>query len=147
MKVMAIPLPSENVEAWKAWTRECQGPRREEFDDFNERMGLTRHRVWLTQGPQGNLIIVALDGPGAEDYLQRVASSQEPFDRWFREKASDLSEVDLSRARTVPSAEPSPRPSALRLPPGVPGSSRVAARKFAQTRLQHAVSSLRVRSL
>jgi hypothetical protein len=105
MKAVVIPLPSKNVEAWKSWARECQGPRREEFDDFNERMGLTLHRAWLTQGPQGHAIIVVLDGPGAEDYQQRMGSSQEPFDRWFRENASDLLEVDLSQGSEVPSAE------------------------------------------
>jgi hypothetical protein len=105
MKAMAVPLPSEKMEAWKTWMRECHGPRREEFDDFNERMELTLHRAWLTQGPQGNLVIVVLDGPGAEDYLERLATSQEPFDQWFREQASQFHEIDFSKVSEVPSAE------------------------------------------
>jgi hypothetical protein len=105
MKAMAIPLPSDKVDAWQTWVRECQGPRREEFDDFNERMGLTLHRAWLAESPQGYQVIVVVDGPGAEDYVQKMADSQEPFDRWFRENASELHEIDLSRAGATPSAE------------------------------------------
>jgi hypothetical protein len=105
MKAMVVPLPADNVEAWKAWMRECQGPRRDEFDDFNERMGLTLHRAWLTQGAEGPAVIVVLDGPGAEDFLQKMTTSQEPFDEWFRDNVRALHEVDLAQMSAAPAAE------------------------------------------
>ena len=105
MKAMVVPLASNEVEAWKAWIRECIGPRREEFDEFNERMGLTLHRAWLTQSSQGPLVIVVLDGPGAEDFMQRMATSQEPFDKWFRERVSEIHEIDFSQPNAAPPSE------------------------------------------
>jgi hypothetical protein len=101
MLAMAVPLITNKVEAWKAWIRECMGPRREEFDEFNERMGLTIHRVWLEQSPQGPLVVVVLDGPGAKDFMQKIAKSKESFDRWFREHISEYHGIDFSKPNAV----------------------------------------------
>jgi hypothetical protein len=97
MYAIAVPLLPNKVEAWKAWTREGAESRREEFDAFNERMGLTLHRAWLMEGPKGPLVIVVYDGPGAENFLQRVAKSKEPFDKWFRERITEYHGVDFSK--------------------------------------------------
>jgi len=94
---MAIPLITDNVEAWKAWVHECMGPRKDEFDEFNERMGLTIHRAWLAQSPQGPLAVVVVDGPGDSDFMQKLAGSEEPFDVWFREHISEYHGIDFSR--------------------------------------------------
>jgi hypothetical protein len=105
MNAIAIPLVESKVDAWKAWLLECMGPRREEFDDFNERMGLTLHRAWLMQTRQGPLVAVVFDGPGAEDFLQKMATSQEPFDRWFRGRVSEFHAVDFTRPNILIPAE------------------------------------------
>ncbi len=97
MVAMAIPLIPDKVEAWKAWIDRCMGPYNEEFGEFNERMGLTTHRVWLAQGPQGPLAIVIVDGPGASDFIQKLAESDEPFDMWFREHISEYHGIDFSK--------------------------------------------------
>ncbi len=96
MNAIAVPVLETKVDQWKAWIQECLGPRREEFDDFNERMGLTLHRAWLMQSRQGPQVIVLFDGPGANDFLQKMATSQGPFDRWFRERVSEIHDIDLS---------------------------------------------------
>jgi len=105
MNAIAVPLLEAKVEAWKAWLVECLGPRREEFDDFNERMGLTLHRAWLMQSRQGPVVIVVFDGTGAEDFLPKMATSQEPFDRWFRERVSEFHAIDFSNPNMLPPAE------------------------------------------
>jgi hypothetical protein len=105
MNVIAVPLIEKKVQAWKAWVRECQGPRREEFEAFNERMELTLHRAWLTKGREGPLVIVVYDGPGANTFLQRLANSKEPFDKWFRERISEYHAIDFSKPSVAPSAE------------------------------------------
>ena len=37
MNAIAVPVLESKVDAWKAWVLECTGPRREEFDRFDER--------------------------------------------------------------------------------------------------------------
>ncbi len=105
MYAIAAPLIREKVGAWKAWLRECTSSRREEFETFNERMGLTLHRAWLAEGPEGPLAIVVFDGPGAETYLGKLATSKEPFDKWFRERASEYHGVDLSKPNVIAKSE------------------------------------------
>ncbi len=105
MLAIGVPLIENEVEPWKAWIRECTGPRREEFEDFNERMGLTLHRAWLTQSPEGPLAIVVLDGPGAKDFLHKLARSNEVFDTWFREHISKHHGVDFSKPGAVQPSE------------------------------------------
>ncbi len=105
MNAIAIPVLETKVGQWKAWIQECLGPRREEFDDFNERMGLTLHRAWLMQSRQGPQVIVLFDGPGADNFLQKMATSQAPFDRWFRERVSAIHDIDLSTPDILSPAE------------------------------------------
>jgi hypothetical protein len=105
MYAIAVPLLRNKVEAWKAWIRECTDSRREEFDAFNERMELTLHRAWLTEGREGPLVIVVYDGSGAEDFLRKLASSKEPFDKWFRERITEYHGVDFSKLDVLPPSE------------------------------------------
>jgi len=105
MNAIAVPVLESKMDAWKAWVLECTGPRREDFDRFNERMGLTLHRAWLMQTRQGPLAIVVFDGPGADTFLQKMATSQEPFDRWFRERVSEYHALDFSRPAILSPAE------------------------------------------
>jgi hypothetical protein len=105
MVAMAVPLLPNKVEAWKSWVRECSTTRSKEFGSFNERMELTLHRAWLSQGPLGPLVIVVSDGPGARTMLQKLASSEEPFDRWFRAKITELHGIDFSKPATGMASE------------------------------------------
>lgn len=97
MAAMAIPLPDDHVEAWKAFARELHGPRAADFADFNARMGLNRHQAYLQQTPRGHLVVVVHDGPGGEEFLKRVAGSDHPFDSWFRQQISELHCIDYSQ--------------------------------------------------
>jgi hypothetical protein len=105
MYAIAVPVIPDKVEAWKAWVRECTDTRREEFEAFNERMGLTLHRAWLTQGREGPLVIVVYDGPGAEDFLSKLARSNEPFDKWLREHVTEYHKMDFSKVEAMPRSE------------------------------------------
>ena len=97
MEAFAVPLVSGKEAAWEAWTAELNGPRKTEFDAFNDRYGLSAHRAWLQGTPDGGrLVIVVLDGPGAGDFMGKVGASDNEFDRWFGGKVSEFHGVDLS---------------------------------------------------
>lgn len=94
MGMFAAPLPREKIEDLKKWTGELQGKRRADFEAFNRKMGLTTHRAWLTELPSGPGVIVQLQGPGADRYLERVFAESDPFTTWFRERVIDLHGMD-----------------------------------------------------
>jgi hypothetical protein len=97
MPGMAAPLAADKVDAWEAWIVELNGPRKEGFDDMNARHGLTDHRAYLQPAPDGDfLVLVVHEGPGADDFMANVMSSDHEFDRWFAESVADLHGIDAS---------------------------------------------------
>jgi hypothetical protein len=97
MEAFAVPISPGKEEVWKSWVAELTGPRKADLDDFNQRMGLTTHAVWLQQNPDGsNLAIIVLDGPGASHFLGKLATSDHEVDTWFREKVEEIHPMDFS---------------------------------------------------
>jgi hypothetical protein len=85
VEAFAVPIKPGKEETWKSWAAEISGARKAEFDDMNERMGLTTHAAWLQQNPDGSqLAVVVLDGPGAPEFLGKLAVSNHGFDTEFR---------------------------------------------------------------
>ncbi|MGZ8603613.1 MAG: hypothetical protein ACXWXQ_10835 [Actinomycetota bacterium] len=58
--------------------------------------GMTRESVWHQRTPDGTLAIVLLEGDDLESALRSMATSDEPFDRQFREFVQDVHGVDLA---------------------------------------------------
>ncbi len=81
----AAPLLPGTTEAWKQAAAEMTGPRRVEFEESRKRMGLTREVVSLQQTPEGDYVVVYLEGDDPSSVVSRYLNSDEPFDRWFAE--------------------------------------------------------------
>ena len=98
MGAIAAPIMQGKVETWKKWATELKGTRKQEFQDFNKRMGLTSHRAWLQANPDGShLVIILHEGPGAGEFMAKLATSDHAFDQWFRENVSDAHGIDFSQ--------------------------------------------------
>src|SRR3989304_9344119 len=97
MEAMAVPIKPGKLDAWEAWAAEMSGPRKSDFDDLNRRHGLTTHAAWLQQTPDGNnLVVVVFDGPGAAEFMGKLAGSDHEFDAWFRSIIEDVHPMDFS---------------------------------------------------
>jgi hypothetical protein len=103
MGAFAAPLPAGNLDAWRAWIDELKGSRKSEFDDMNARHEITDHRVYLQPMPDGNyLVVVVIDGPGGDSFMQTAAASENGFDTWFLGKAAEVHGFDLSAGLPPP---------------------------------------------
>jgi len=81
----AIPvLPGrtelDRIELGSCWV----GARREAFQDARRRAGITREAVWIQTTPAGDLAVIYIEADDLTAALALVATSAEPFDRWFR---------------------------------------------------------------
>ena len=66
MEAMAVPIKPGKLETWTSWCAELTGPRKAEFDDMNQRHGLTTHASWHQANPDGtDLAVIVIDGPEA----------------------------------------------------------------------------------
>ena len=76
---------------------ELMGSRREEYQESRKRLGIRRESAWHQETPDGTVAVVYIeaDDPGAA--MAGIGSSEEPFDRWFRERMSDIHGLDLTQ--------------------------------------------------
>ena len=102
---MAIPLLPGKMAEWRTVVAELNGPRRAEFDAARRRQGVTRQRNWLQSTPQGDLEILYMETDDPAQTFQRIATSEEPFDRWSRAFVLEYYGVDLSQPMTGPAPE------------------------------------------
>src|SRR5262245_46120205 len=93
----AFPIQPGKFEAWKRFAAEMAGPRRAEHEASRQRLGMTKERAYLQQTPQGDMAIVYMEANDVGQVFQGLATSQDPFDVWFREQVNDLHGVDLSQ--------------------------------------------------
>ena len=84
------PLTPGKVEEWRYWGEEILEPRRSQYLAFRRRLGLTAHRMYLQHKPQGNRVIMYLEGDDLQRVFWELRTSKDPFTVWFRQRVKDL---------------------------------------------------------
>lgn len=102
---LAMPILSGKTDAWRAAIAELNGPRRAEFAAARERQGIRRQRQWLQSSPVGDIEIIILETDDVAHAFGAIATSEEPFDRWFRAFVLDCFGLDLSQPMPGPLPE------------------------------------------
>ena len=97
MSIVIAPIANGKLDKWKKWAKELQVSRAKEFKEFNSRYGLTRHSAWLAETPNGPVVVALHEGPGADKFMPKVASSTNDFDKWFKQNLSEFHNIDLSK--------------------------------------------------
>jgi hypothetical protein len=95
MGLVVVPIVNGKVEAWKDWTKTFANEKREEYNDFNKKYGLTRHDAWLAEAPGGPVVVALHEGPGADEFMSKVAASDDSFDLHFKEKLKEFHGIDF----------------------------------------------------
>ncbi|MDH3606454.1 MAG: hypothetical protein OER12_05615 [Acidimicrobiia bacterium] len=98
----AIPILPGKVEAHVAHGEEVMGSRRAEYAASRKSLGIRKESAWHQETPNGTLAVVYIeaDDPGAA--MAGMASSDEPFDVWFRESITEIFGIDLSQPMPPP---------------------------------------------
>ena len=81
----AVPILSGKTEIWKEAITEMMGPRKTEHNESRRRMGVTREVACLQQSPEGDYVVVCLEGDDPASVPSKYLNSDVPFDRWFAE--------------------------------------------------------------
>ena len=100
---IAAPVVPGKLEEWKEFSRDLhEGPRRGDFAAFIKKSGLSRVRCWLQEGPGGAMAILLYEGETPAGFVQQIATSQEPFAVWFRERVQECNGMDLTQPMGPP---------------------------------------------
>ena len=100
---MAVPILPGKTEQWLQLARELQGARRSDFVVARNRLGV-RERTFLQRSPQGDLVIVTLEGDDPAGALAHMGEGTDEFTRWFVQQVKEIHGMDL----TLPPSGPLP---------------------------------------
>ncbi len=78
-------LPGKTDEDRAAMTSCWRGERQAAFEDARRRAGVTREAVWIQPTPAGEVVVVYMEADDLLNAFEVAATSDAPFDRWFRE--------------------------------------------------------------
>ncbi len=88
-------LPGKTETDRSAMTSCWRGERQGDFEQSRRRLGITREAVWIQATPQGDVVVIYMEADDLETAFKGVATSGEPFDRWFRDHVRDVHGVAL----------------------------------------------------
>jgi hypothetical protein len=94
---LAIPLLAGAADADREAMASCwTGDRRDAHAASRRAHGITRESVWIQDTPAGEVAIVLLESEDLAAALRGVATSEAPFDAWFRAHVATVHGVDLA---------------------------------------------------
>lgn len=96
LMAVAVPILPGRTEHWRRFARELNGPRLSEFNASRRRLGV-RERVFLQSTPQGDLVVVTLEGDNPAEAFRRLGTGDDEFTRWFVQQVKEIHGMDLTQ--------------------------------------------------
>ena len=99
----AAPILPGRTDDDREAMRSCvEGERRAAYESSRARHGIRREAVWIQPTPAGDVAVVYMEADDMPAAFTGLGSSQDPFDRWFREMARDIHGIDLQEGFPPP---------------------------------------------
>ena len=90
------PILPGKTEGWRKFMAELRGSRFREFSESRRRIGV-QERTYLQSTPQGDFVIITLEGDDPAGAFQRFASGNDEFTKWFVQQAKEYHGFDLGQ--------------------------------------------------
>jgi len=94
--VLTLPIASGKVEAWRRFCQELSGSQLQMYINSRRRLGVTSERMALVENGFGATAVTTLEAADISQVVNRMISSDYPFDRWYRERMLDLHGIQLA---------------------------------------------------
>ena len=80
----------------------ANGHRQADHRASRKRAGIEREAVWIQSTPGGDVAVVLVEAPDIQAAMGTLATSEDPFDVWFRESVKDVHGMDLAEGFPPP---------------------------------------------
>jgi hypothetical protein len=90
----AVPLPPGRTDDWLRFMDEVDA-RLEEHQQSHRRIGGRGETVFLQRTPHGDMAVVVLESEDPAAFFEGVATSQAPYDVWFRSQLKEIHGIDF----------------------------------------------------
>ena len=92
----ALPILPGRTEAARTFQRELGSLRKAEYARAKRAWGIVKEFWFLQQTPTSDIFVAYLEGPDIELALDRLATSRDAFDVWFKQQLAYVTGVDLN---------------------------------------------------
>ena len=93
---LAFPVLEGKADAARAFMRELDGGRRDEYDRSEQRLGITKEVWFLADTAAGQMLVGYIEADDFAAAAPQFFGSQDQFDLWFKARFADATGVDLS---------------------------------------------------
>jgi hypothetical protein len=98
---IAVPILPGKTEHFHKFTSALKGEKSSEFKASRERLEV-RERTFLQETPDGDMVIVTLEGKNPEAALSKLGEGKDAFTKWFVSEVKEIHGLDLT---TLPKDE------------------------------------------
>lgn len=93
---LVVPILDGKSDDARDFMRELEESRKSEYDDSEQRIGITKEVWFLAQGAGGDQLVAYMETDNFANALRLFSSSQDDFDLWFKRRLADSTGVDLN---------------------------------------------------
>ena len=96
--ILVSPILPGRTEACRRFVQEMCDGRGDARAVSRTALAIDEERVWIHETATAATVIILLETASPDDVLQALATSQRPFDCWFRQELRNVSGLDLAEA-------------------------------------------------
>jgi hypothetical protein len=93
---LAIPILEGKSDDARDFMRELEQSRKSEYDQSEQRIGITKEAWFLAGGTSGDQLVAYIETDDFANALGLFSSSEDDFDLWFKRRLADSTGVDLN---------------------------------------------------
>jgi hypothetical protein len=93
---LVFPILPGKSDAARAFQRELDSDRKEEYGRSERRIGITKELWYIASLPGGDQLIAFMETPDFNRALQFFVGSRDPFDEWFKQRLAEATGVNLN---------------------------------------------------
>src|SRR5687768_5357790 len=96
MMAMAVPILPEKKAQWEKFANELNTSRKSDFKKSREKLNV-RERTFFQSTPQGDMVIVTLEGDNPEKMFAEFSQGNDEFTKWFMSQVKEIHGLDFSQ--------------------------------------------------
>lgn len=93
---MVVPVLPGKTEQWKNFSNELKTTYKKEFKESRKKLGV-QERTFFQSTPQGDFIIVTLEGKDPQTAFAEFGKGTDEFTKWFTAQAKEIHGIDLTK--------------------------------------------------
>jgi hypothetical protein len=93
---MAVPILPGKTEQWKKFSNDLKNRYSKEYNESREDLEV-RERTFFQSTPNGDLIVLTLEGKNPEAAFQKFGQGKDEFTKWFVSQVKEIHGLDLTK--------------------------------------------------